>query len=56
MNKMIEEINQYLATSLDHLQEGKVKEAMYYSLLAPGKRIRPILMLLVQLNLFIPIL
>ncbi len=45
MNKMVEEINQYLATSLDHLQEGKVKEAMYYSLLAPGKRIRPILML-----------
>ena len=45
MEKMREEIDAYLKQSLDVLKEGSVKDAMYYSLLAPGKRLRPILFL-----------
>lgn len=45
MKKMKEQIEAYLENSLDQLKEGSVKDAMYYSLLAPGKRLRPILFL-----------
>ena len=45
MDTFVEQINQYLEHSLDTQNEGIVKEAMYYSLLAPGKRIRPLLFL-----------
>ncbi|MEG0823848.1 MAG: polyprenyl synthetase family protein [Erysipelotrichaceae bacterium] len=33
--------NEYLAHSLDHIKESRVKDAMYYSLLAKGKHVRP---------------
>ena len=42
---MIELINQHLQQLLEPLNPGLVKEAMTYSLLAPGKRLRPMLML-----------
>lgn len=45
MQKMKEEIEQRLNTILDDCLEGKVKEAMKYSLLAPGKRLRPMMLL-----------
>lgn len=44
---MKEEINQRLLELCQPLKEGKVKEAMIYSLLAPGKRLRPMLFLTV---------
>lgn len=47
MNELKELINQRLSQLLEPLKNGKVKEAMKYSLLAPGKRIRPILFLTV---------
>ena len=33
-----------LAHSLDYLEDSRIKEAMYYSLCAPGKRLRPLLL------------
>lgn len=42
---MRDEINECLQTILNPLFDGKVKEAAMYSLLAKGKRIRPIIML-----------
>lgn len=42
---MKDEINECLTKLLDHLNEGRVKEACSYSLLAGGKRLRPMLML-----------
>lgn len=47
MEKMKDEINQRLMELCTPLKNGKVKEAMIYSLLAPGKRLRPILFLTV---------
>lgn len=47
MKGMKEEINQRLLELCQPLKDGKVKEAMIYSLLAPGKRLRPILFLTV---------
>lgn len=44
---MKEEINQRLLELCQPLKEGKVKDAMIYSLLAPGKRLRPMLFLTV---------
>lgn len=44
MDKIIEEINDRLNTITDRFKDGLVKEAMKYSLLAPGKRIRPLMM------------
>jgi Geranylgeranyl pyrophosphate synthase len=40
-----EEINKRLENIVNQYQSGKVKDAMRYSLLAPGKRLRPIIML-----------
>ena len=45
MDKIIREINERLQTILDQYPDGTVKEAMYYSLKAGGKRIRPLLLL-----------
>lgn len=42
---MLQEINQRLNDLLSSLKEGKVKDAMQYSLSAKGKRLRPMLML-----------
>ena len=42
---MKEEIEQCLNSILEDVKDGVVKEAMYYSLLAPGKRLRPMMML-----------
>lgn len=42
---MRQEIDEHLQSLLQHVHEGAVKEAMAYSLLAQGKRLRPILML-----------
>lgn len=47
MEKIINEINERLSTVLDDYPESKVKQAMLYSLQAGGKRIRPLMMLLV---------
>lgn len=47
MEKMKNEINQRLAELCEPLKDGKVKEAVQYSLLAPGKRLRPLLFLTV---------
>ena len=47
MKEMKEEINQRLLELCQSLKEGKVKDAMIYSLLAPGKRLRPMLFLTV---------
>lgn len=41
---MLPEFEQYLQNCLSALPEGKVKQAMAYSLLAPGKRVRPSLL------------
>ena len=41
MNNVINEINQRLENILSQYPDSKVKEAMYYSLKAGGKRIRP---------------
>lgn len=45
MEKLINEINDRLLQIIDRLQESAVKEAMKYSLMAGGKRIRPVMML-----------
>lgn len=45
MDQLKDEINQRLEELISPLKEGLVKEAMRYSLLAPGKRLRPILFL-----------
>lgn len=47
MEKMRQEINDKLLGLMQPLKQGKVKEAMIYSLMAPGKRLRPILFLTV---------
>lgn len=47
MERMKDEINQRLLQLCEPLKAGKVKEAMIYSLLAPGKRLRPLLFLTV---------
>lgn len=47
MDQLKEEINQQLLKLLSSVKEGKVKEAMTYSLLAPGKRLRPLLFIYV---------
>ena len=45
MNNVINEINQRLENILSQYPDSKVKEAMYYSLKAGGKRIRPLIVL-----------
>lgn len=45
MDHLREEINERLTELLKPLKDGLVKEAMIYSLTAPGKRLRPILFL-----------
>ncbi len=45
MNTMIKEINNRLEELVNQCNDGIVKEAMLYSLLAPGKRLRPLLLL-----------
>ena len=45
MNNVINEINQRLESILSQYPDSKVKEAMYYSLKAGGKRIRPLIVL-----------
>lgn len=45
MNKIVEDINNRLETILNNYPDGKVKEAMLYSLKAGGKRIRPLIVL-----------
>lgn len=47
MDQLKEEINQQLLKLLSSVKEGKVKEAMTYSLLAPGERLRPLLFIYV---------
>lgn len=47
MDNLKELINIRLQQLLEHIKDGPVKEAMEYSLLAPGKRLRPILFLTV---------
>lgn len=47
MDQLKLEINQRLAALLEPLKDGDVKEAMRYSLLANGKRLRPILFITV---------
>lgn len=47
MDTLKTEINKRLFELLEPLKEGNVKEAMTYSLTAPGKRLRPILFLTV---------
>ncbi|MCI9130438.1 polyprenyl synthetase family protein [Thomasclavelia cocleata] len=45
MEKLIKEINSRLLEIVDNYQDSVVKEAIKYSLMAGGKRIRPIMML-----------
>ena len=45
MEKLISEINDRLLQIIDRFQDSTVKEAMRYSLMAGGKRIRPVMML-----------
>lgn len=45
MDKLIKEINNRLNCILDKYPDSTVKEAMYYSLKAGGKRIRPVMLL-----------
>lgn len=47
MNEINEQFEVYLEHSLDHIQASKVKEAMKYSLLQGGKRVRPNLLFMV---------
>ena len=47
MDKLKKEINERLIELLNPIKDGKVKEAMTYSLMASGKRLRPILFLTV---------
>lgn len=44
LNKLKEEFEAHLTTCLDAIAPSRLKEAMSYSLLAPGKRIRPLLL------------
>lgn len=41
---VLREFEDYLAHCFDHLPASRTKEAMAYSLLAPGKRVRPMLL------------
>ena len=43
MNKIIEEVNERLKEILSSYRPGLVKEAMIYSVMAGGKRLRPLL-------------
>lgn len=45
MEQLINEINERLLTIVDRFQDSEVKEAVKYSLMAGGKRIRPVMML-----------
>lgn len=45
MDKIINEINERLNQITDGFMSGKVKDAAKYSLLAPGKRLRPLMMI-----------
>ncbi len=45
LNQLKEEFDAHLATFLAPIVPSRLKEAMSYSLLAPGKRIRPLLLL-----------
>lgn len=45
MNDVVNQINIHLKEIIDRYPDGRVKEAMVYSLLAGGKRIRPLLLL-----------
>ena len=45
MEKLISEINDRLLQIIDRFQDSTVKEAMRYSLMAGGKRLRPVMML-----------
>lgn len=45
MNDIVSQINIHLKEIIDRYPDGRVKEAMAYSLLAGGKRIRPLLVL-----------
>ena len=45
MNNIINEVNKRLEEIVEQYKSGKVKEAMKYSLLAPGKRLRPLMMI-----------
>lgn len=45
MEKLVNEINNRLLQIVDNFQDSNVKEAMKYSLMAGGKRIRPVMML-----------
>lgn len=45
MDTLKEELNQRLDELLKPLKDGLVKEAMHYSLIAPGKRLRPLIFL-----------
>lgn len=45
MEKLISEINDRLLQIIDRFQDSTVKEAMRYSLMVGGKRIRPVMML-----------
>ena len=46
MENLIEQINERLLEIIEEFGDSKVKEAMKYSLMAGGKRIRPLLMLM----------
>lgn len=45
MERLIGEINERLLSIVEQFSDSKVKEAMKYSLMAGGKRIRPVMML-----------
>lgn len=45
MNKIVDEINNHLLKIMERYPSSRVKDAMKYSLLAGGKRIRPLFML-----------
>ena len=45
MNSIINEVNKRLEVIVNQYKDGKVKEAMKYSLLAPGKRLRPLMLI-----------
>ena len=47
MDNMREEINKRLEEIISQYKDGKIKDAMLYSLMAGGKRLRPIIMLTV---------
>lgn len=45
MEKLIEQVNERLLTIIKQYQQSRVRDAMLYSLMAGGKRIRPVMML-----------